>query len=173
MTLSRPKKFRTPGSDPRAAWLEAKNLFGGQYIAAAAKMTPQAIYNWEIVPAEWCILVERCTGVSRHRLRPDIYGEAAVSLADVGTSATIAIQMVRLAKSLDLTLRELSRWDRVPPEYVLRVEKLTGVSRYVLRPDVFGIEPFDPNADDEAKAQATQAAENDTDIDGNGSSVAA
>lgn len=171
MTLSRPKKFRTPGSDPRAAWLEAKNLFGGQYIAAAARMTPQAIYNWEIVPAEWCVLVERCTGVSRHRLRPDIYGELAVSLADVGTSAAIAIQMTRLAKNLNLTLRELARWDRVPPEYVLRVEKLTGVSRYVLRPDVFGVEPFNPAAEVEAKAQAVQAAEDDADIDG--SSVAA
>lgn len=35
----------------------------------------------------------------------------------------------------------ISRWERVPAERVLAVERITGVSRYRLRPDVYGPEP--------------------------------
>jgi DNA-binding transcriptional regulator YdaS (Cro superfamily) len=35
----------------------------------------------------------------------------------------------------------VSKWHRVPAERVLEVEKLSGVSRYELRPDVYGPAP--------------------------------
>jgi DNA-binding transcriptional regulator YdaS (Cro superfamily) len=35
----------------------------------------------------------------------------------------------------------ISKWSRVPAERVLEVERLTGVSRYELRPDVYGPAP--------------------------------
>jgi DNA-binding transcriptional regulator YdaS (Cro superfamily) len=35
----------------------------------------QAVAKWERCPSARCLDVERATGVSRYRLRPDIYGE--------------------------------------------------------------------------------------------------
>jgi DNA-binding transcriptional regulator YdaS (Cro superfamily) len=35
----------------------------------------QAIEQWKVVPPERVLSVERATGVSRYRLRPDIYGD--------------------------------------------------------------------------------------------------
>jgi len=35
----------------------------------------------------------------------------------------------------------LNRNRKLPPEFVLVVESLTGVSRYALRPDIFGASP--------------------------------
>lgn len=40
-------------------------------------ITPQAISQWERVPAKRVLDIERITGVSRHQLRPDIFGEVA------------------------------------------------------------------------------------------------
>lgn len=40
---------------------------------ALGTITPQAISQWQKVPAERVLDVERVTGVTRHRLRPDIY----------------------------------------------------------------------------------------------------
>jgi DNA-binding transcriptional regulator YdaS (Cro superfamily) len=39
-------------------------------------LSPQAIAKWRRVPAERCLDVEHATGISRHDLRPDIYGPA-------------------------------------------------------------------------------------------------
>jgi DNA-binding transcriptional regulator YdaS (Cro superfamily) len=41
------------------------------------KLTSQAISQWEKVPAGRVLQVEAVTGLSRHDLRPDIFGEAA------------------------------------------------------------------------------------------------
>lgn len=50
-----------------------------------------------------------------------------------------------LANELGVDKSRVSRWvsnaDPIPPQHVLRVEKLTGVSRHDLRPDVFGEAP--------------------------------
>jgi DNA-binding transcriptional regulator YdaS (Cro superfamily) len=37
-------------------------------------ITPQAVSQWKRVPPAWCIPLEAATGVSRHELRPDIFG---------------------------------------------------------------------------------------------------
>ena len=37
-----------------------------------------------------------------------------------------------------ITPQAISQWDKVPAKRVLEVEKITGISRHVLRPDIFG-----------------------------------
>lgn len=51
--------------------------YGLTKLAEACKVTPQAVSKWlqNGVPAERVLDVERVTGVSRHELRPDIFGE--------------------------------------------------------------------------------------------------
>lgn len=50
-----------------------------------------------------------------------------------------------VAKQLGVTVAMWSRWEtggrKVPAERVLEIERLTGVSRHALRPDVFGPAP--------------------------------
>lgn len=43
-----------------------------------------------------------------------------------------------LATLLGLGASTVSQWQNVPAEHVLAVENFTGISRHVLRPDVFG-----------------------------------
>lgn len=43
-----------------------------------------------------------------------------------------------LAAYLGVSRQAIYQWKRVPAERVLRVERVTGVSRYDLRPDIFG-----------------------------------
>jgi DNA-binding transcriptional regulator YdaS (Cro superfamily) len=58
--------------------LAKKNAGGPVSLAKAlGGITPQAISQWTKVPAERVLEVERITGVSRHALRPDIFGPAA------------------------------------------------------------------------------------------------
>lgn len=44
----------------------------------------------------------------------------------------------QLAKALGITPGAVHQWKRCPPDRALEVEKITGISRYDLRPDVFG-----------------------------------
>ena len=46
---------------------------------------------------------------------------------------------VRIAEALGITPGAISQWKNVPAEHVLTVEKITGISRHDLRPDVFGL----------------------------------
>ncbi len=59
--------------------------------------------------------------------------------AKAGLAAAIeALTQAGLARSLDLTRQAIHKWEVVPLKRVLEVEAATGVSRHVLRPDVFG-----------------------------------
>ena len=51
-------------------------------LAASLGVFPSAISQWQRVPVERVLEVERLTGISRHELRPDIYPrESAESAA--------------------------------------------------------------------------------------------
>ena len=45
--------------------------------------------------------------------------------------------VTKLSTALGLSRAAVSGWHRVPAERVLEVERLTGVSRHVLRPDLY------------------------------------
>ncbi|MGV1953594.1 Cro/CI family transcriptional regulator [Agrobacterium vitis] len=49
---------------------------GGPTLLAQALggISPQAVSQWRRVPARRVLLVEKVTRISRHELRPDIYG---------------------------------------------------------------------------------------------------
>ena len=47
---------------------------GPSALARKLGITPHAVIQWDRVPAARAIEVERHTGVSRHELRPDIFG---------------------------------------------------------------------------------------------------
>jgi DNA-binding transcriptional regulator YdaS (Cro superfamily) len=54
---------------------EAKALAGGpSALASKLGIAPQAVSKWRIVPPRRVLEVEELSGVSRHLLRPDIYG---------------------------------------------------------------------------------------------------
>lgn len=54
--------------------------------------------------------------------------------------------IVALAKALGIKHTALYSWNRVPAERVLDFERITGVSRHVLRPDIFGPAPSSEEA---------------------------
>ena len=56
------------------------------------------------------------------------------------------------AEQIGLSRNTVKKWAQVPPEHVLTVEALTGVSRYIQRPDIFGAPP--PAADQAGEAAA-------------------
>jgi DNA-binding transcriptional regulator YdaS (Cro superfamily) len=64
--------------DKLIAWLDGER--GRRvFLAAQLHIGPSALSQWSQVPAERCLDVERITGISRHELRPDIYGAARKS----------------------------------------------------------------------------------------------
>lgn len=46
-------------------------------------------------------------------------------------------KLAALAEGLGITSQALSQWNRVPPARVLDVERITGVSKEELRPDLY------------------------------------
>ena len=50
---------------------------------------------------------------------------------------------LKLARLLGITRSAIAQWKKVPPGRVLDVERITGISRHDLRPDVFGPKPKD------------------------------
>lgn len=45
-------------------------------LASACGITHSAVLQWPQVPADKVLEVERVTGISRHDLRPDVFGPA-------------------------------------------------------------------------------------------------
>ncbi|MCA5967397.1 helix-turn-helix domain-containing protein [Pseudomonas sp. P129] len=75
----------TPSKDMREALLEAVEKASGQVAFAAAMSSPERPVSQQIVsywikrgsvPAELVLRTELLTGVSRYRLRPDVFGES-------------------------------------------------------------------------------------------------
>jgi DNA-binding transcriptional regulator YdaS (Cro superfamily) len=56
----------------------------------------------------------------------------------VKTAAEKAGGVVSLARELGIKHTALYSWNRVPAERVLDIERVTGISRYEMRPDIFG-----------------------------------
>ena len=67
---------------------EAIDAAGG--VGALAKeiaVSRQAISQWERVPGNRVLAVEKATGVSRYRLRPDLYGDAQAAPRPINAAA--------------------------------------------------------------------------------------
>lgn len=72
--------------------------------------------------------------------------QRAVRLAGGPSALAKAINELE-AEGRGITPQSVSDWvkhDRIPAERVLVVERITGVSRYELRPDVYGEPPEQP-----------------------------
>jgi len=57
---------------------------GASRLAKACNVKPQNITRWQKtgqVPAHHCLAVELLTGISRHELRPDVFGTPEQALA--------------------------------------------------------------------------------------------
>lgn len=59
----------------------------------------------------------------------------------VTAAAEKAGGVVALARELGIKHTALYSWNRVPAERVLDIERITGISRHELRPDIFGSAP--------------------------------
>lgn len=64
-----------PNLDPSGALKLAIDKAGSASVLARhLRLTPSAVLQWDVVPPKRVLEVEAFTGVSRHALRPDIYG---------------------------------------------------------------------------------------------------
>ena len=48
--------------------------------------------------------------------------------------------LAKLAEPLGITTQAVSQWDEVPPLRVLAVERISGIPRHELRPDLYPVE---------------------------------
>lgn len=63
--------------DKATFWKLAKAKgFTQATLAAALEISQAAVNQWSQVPAHHALAVENLTGISRHDLRPDIFGPA-------------------------------------------------------------------------------------------------
>jgi DNA-binding transcriptional regulator YdaS (Cro superfamily) len=78
-------------AQPLAALEQAIRVIGSQSATGRLLGVSQAavwrwLHNSKVLPAEFVLKVERATGISRHDLRPDVYGPApcVISSDDIG-----------------------------------------------------------------------------------------
>lgn len=75
-------------------------------------------YDRKRVPAERCIAIEKATGVSRHELRPDVFGPGAVSDSLAQQPSTVADQ-IRAEVDSRMSKRALRKKLGVPNDKLL------------------------------------------------------
>ncbi len=70
------KDLKFSADDPRViACKQAVKLMGGcTKVGRQFGISPQAVYNWEVVPSKWCSAVAALTGITIFELRPDLFG---------------------------------------------------------------------------------------------------
>lgn len=74
LTTATPEARHVTPDTPAAALDEAIERAGGRaMLGRALDISGQAISQWDRCPAERVLAVEAASGVSRHRLRPDLY----------------------------------------------------------------------------------------------------
>jgi len=61
--------------------------------------------------------------------------------------------VTEVARRIGISQPSVSNWSRVPAERVLSVEAATGVARAILRPDLYGEQPGQPDEVDAARSQ--------------------
>ncbi len=59
--------------------------------------------------------------------------------------------MKKVADALGITQGAVSQWRRVPAGRVLDVERVTGISRHVLRPDLYPVEALPVSSADASR----------------------
>ena len=66
-------------TDKQFIWLRvAVTRMGGEGgLSRSLGISRQAVHQWTVCPKRKVLEVERITGVSRHNLRPDIFGSHA------------------------------------------------------------------------------------------------
>lgn len=53
----------------------------GAKLADLIGVSRQAIYQWQVIPADRVVAIELATGVPRERLRPDLYRPSSETAA--------------------------------------------------------------------------------------------
>lgn len=46
-----------------------------------------------------------------------------------------------VSRECNLSRQAVAKWDEIPPKHVLAIERLSGISRHELRPDIYGPKP--------------------------------
>lgn len=69
---------QTLQTDPRriACDLAKARAGGANPLAKKLGVKRQVVYGWKLVPPKYVLDVEKETGISRHHLRPDVFGPA-------------------------------------------------------------------------------------------------
>jgi DNA-binding transcriptional regulator YdaS (Cro superfamily) len=62
------------GTDTTALERAIESVGSASELARRLGVTPAAVLQWQKVPPSRVLVVESVTGVSRHELRPDIFG---------------------------------------------------------------------------------------------------
>jgi hypothetical protein len=65
------------------AWMRAENgrvtRVAGVCIKDGKPITPSSVHQWKEIPAEYVLAIEGLTEISRHLLRPDVFGKQEVA----------------------------------------------------------------------------------------------